>query len=466
MKTNLFILIRTLSVAMLMVSCAFSGYAQRITVSGSISGEKKDSVWICFNSTRNEWKGFAVDNNNHFSFSFSPKKFYNFVMVENDEILLQSGDSVFISLQGDSLVDISGGNATLNKSLLELQQWQSELWKSSREDSLIEFVSKLNQWYNRHLEQIDACQYANGNADRDIALSYLNFEAAAVCYAYLTRITGKDDTLKYAEAMNSNEFRRFIEMKDVNDTVVGQTIPYCSALEFYLYFKMNIDYDQNKSYMQNLWGHIMALNLPKPNNDVAYCLISLNLLPIGYTDYDHFFQDTDSLLHYFDKNANEKENAEYLRNEFERKYEYLRPGRQIKDVVLTDTLGNKYLLSDFKDKIIYVKMWSLGCKGCIQEISEYNELLSTFSDTNVVFISVARDREQYTDKWKAAIRSYDLKGLNFISENGLNLGFHGLPKYYIIGKNNTIVTLKAPHPRSLRLKPMLEELIKEESKNE
>jgi len=56
--------------------------------------------------------------------------------------------------------------------------------------------------------------------------------------------------------------------------------------------------------------------------------------------------------------------------------------------------------------------------------------------------------------------------LNFISENGLNLGFHGLPQYYIIGKDNTIVTLKAPHPRSLRLKPMLEELIKEEQNNE
>jgi thiol-disulfide isomerase/thioredoxin len=316
------------------------------------------------------------------------------------------------------------------------------------------------------LQNIDACGNVNGNTDRNIALSYLNFETAAVCYAYLTRITGKDDTLKYAEAMNSNEFRRFIEMKDFNDTIVGQTLPYYSALQFYLYFQMNIDYNESKSYVQNLWDHIKALNLPKPNNDAAYCLISLNLLQIGYAYYDHFFQDMDSLLQYFDKNANEKENAEYLRNEFERQYEYLRPGRQIKDVELTDTLGNKYLLSDFKDKIIYVKMWSLGCKGCIQEIPEYNELLTTFTDTNVVFISVARDREQYTDKWKAAIRSYDLKGLNFISENGLNLGFHGLPKYYIIGKNNTIVTLKAPHPRSLRLKPMLEELIKEESKNE
>jgi len=456
-----------LFLSLIIIAAALQLPAQRIAVSGKISGDKKDSVWVCFNNTRNEWKGFAVDNSNRFSFSFSPEKYYNFIVVENNEVLLQSGDSVYISFQGDSIVDISGGFSLLNQSLLKLQQsGQSGLWKSSREDSLIEFVSKLNQWYNTQLQNIDACGNVNGNTDRNIALSYLNFETAAVCYAYLTRITGKDDTLKYAEAMNSNEFRRFIEMKDFNDTIVGQTLPYYSALQFYLYFQMNIDYNESKSYVQNLWDHIKALNLPKPNNDAAYCLISLNLLQIGYAYYDHFFQDMDSLLQYFDKNANEKENAEYLRNEFERQYEYLRPGRQIKDVVLTDTLGNKYLLSDFKDKIIYVKMWSLGCKGCIQSIPEYNELLTTFTDTNVVFISVARDREQYTDKWKAAIRSYDLKGLNFISENGLNLGFHGLPKYYIIGKNNTIVTLKAPHPRSLRLKPMLEELIKEEQNKE
>jgi len=389
MKTNLFILIRTLSVAMLMVSCAFSGYAQRITVSGKISGEKKDSVRVYFNNTRFDYKDFAVDEANQFLFSFTPKNLYNFVRIENDEILLQSGDSVFISLQGDSIVDISGGNATLNKSLLKLQQWQSGLWKSSREDTLTDFLNKMNQWYNKHLQQIDACKFVNGNADRDLALSYLNIKRAAVSYAYLTDITMNKDTLRYAEAMNSQEIKWLIELKDYNDTIVGQSLPYCSALEFYLFFKMNIDYDQSKSYIQNLWDHIKDMNLPKPNNDVAFCLISLNLLPIGYTYYDHFFLDMDSLMQYFEMNAYEEENAEYLKNEFERKYEYLRPGRQIKDVVLTDTLGNKYLLSDFKDKIIYVKMWSLGCKGCIQEIPEYNELLSTFTDTNVVFISVA-----------------------------------------------------------------------------
>jgi thiol-disulfide isomerase/thioredoxin len=281
----------------------------------------------------------------------------------------------------------------------------------------------------------------------------------------LTRITGKKDSIQYAEAMNSSDFLRLTAMRNFNDTIIGQSLSYYSALEFYLSFQMHIAYDENMSYLQNLWNHIKGLNLPKSNNDVAYCLISLNFFDMGYTCYDHFFQDADSLLQYFEMNANEKKNADYLRNEFERKFEYLRPGRQIADVELTDTLGNKYLLSSFKDKIIYVKMWSLSCKGCIQAIPEYNEVLANFTDTNVVFMSIAMDRDKYVEQWKTAIQKYDLKGLNFISEKGLYLGDNGLPQYYIIGKNNTIVNLRAPRPGSPELIPLLEELIKAENSN-
>ncbi len=453
-----------LLLSLLIIVTALQLPAQSITVSGKILNGNREPVRVYFNNTRFDYKDFAVDEANQFLFSFTPKNLYNFIRIEGSEIVLQSGDSVFVSLQGDSIVDNSGGNAALNKSLLELQQWQSGLWKSSREDTLTEFLNKMKQWYSTHLQQIDACKFVNGNADRDLALSYLNIKRAAISYAYLTDITMNMDTLRYAEAMNSQEMKWLIDLKDYNDTIVGQSLPYYMALQFYLYFKMKIDYDESKSYVQNLWDHIKALNLPKPNNDVAYCLIYPNFFNIGYTYYDNFFQDADSLLQYFEVNADEKENAEYLRNEFERQYEYLRPGHQIKDVELTDTLGNKYLLSDFKDKIIYVKMWSLSCKGCIQSIPEYNELLADFADTNVIFISIAMDRPKYVEQWKSTIRAHDLQGLNFISEKGLYLGNYGLPKYYIIGKGNTIVNLNAPGPRSSELKAMLEELVRVEGK--
>ena len=466
MRIQLLNNIRIWSAFLLIIESSYHLFAQNIIVAGVVSSQKNDLIRVCFNYNRSEFEKFEVDENNNFLFSFSPKRFYNFVRIENNEILLHPGDSVFISLQGDSIVGISGGNAMLNLSLVNLQQSQSGLWKSASEDSFADFLVKLTQWYNAKLQQVNVCKYVNGNMDRDLALSFLNFEVAAISYGYLTGITGRKDTIQYAEAIHSNEFNRYTKLKDFNDTVVGQSLPYCLALQFYLMTQMNIAYDQNKSYLQNLWGHIVALNLPNSNIDVAYCLISPNFLQAGYTYYDHFFHDADSLLYYFSLNANEKRNADYLKNEFERQYGYLRPGRQIKEVEVTDTFGEKYLLSGFKDKIIYVKMWSLTCKGCIETISEYNELLATFKDTNVVFISVAMNQHKYVEQWKSIIRSHDLKGLNFISENGLYLGNYGLPKYYIIGKGNLIVNLNAPKPGSPRLKPMLENLIKEERNNE
>jgi len=73
---------------------------------------------------------------------------------------------------------------------------------------------------------------------------------------------------------------------------------------------------------------------------------------------------------------------------------------------------------------------------------------------------------KYEEQWKNAIRKYNLKGLNYISENGLNLkryGLkHGFPRNYILGKDNVIVSLGAPNASSSKLTPILEELIKTE----
>ncbi|NLL27762.1 MAG: TlpA family protein disulfide reductase [Bacteroidales bacterium] len=449
--------------AIIIVCCPCFVLAQRITVSGKISGGNQESILVCFNNARLDYENFAVDKYNQFSFSFTPKKLYNFIQIEySDEIVLQPGDSVFISVQEKHIVDISGNNVTLNKSLLEVQQKKSEIWESIQNNTFIDFFNKVDLWYNKNLEQIRACKYVNGNVDRDIVLAYLNFEAAALSYAYLNVMSVRD-TNQYAKAINSKEFMQFTEMKNFYDTIIYQAIPYSSALNFYLRFQMNTAFDDNKSYMLNLWDKIEALNLPKPNNDVAYCLLNRNFFNRGYNEsYDSFFQDVDTLLNYFDIHANEKENAAFLREEFERNFGYLRPGRQIKDIELTDTLGNKHLLSEFKNKIIYVKMWNITCGPCIQAIPEYNELLTTFTDTNVVFMAVSKDREKYTEQWKSIIRKHNQKGLNFISEKGLNLGIHGFPRYYIIGKGNTIVSLNAPRPNSPKLKAMLEELIKKE----
>jgi peroxiredoxin len=52
---------------------------------------------------------------------------------------------------------------------------------------------------------------------------------------------------------------------------------------------------------------------------------------------------------------------------------------------------DKFKLSDFKGSVVALNFWFIGCKPCIMEMPELNQLVAKYKGENVKFIAVALD---------------------------------------------------------------------------
>lgn len=60
---------------------------------------------------------------------------------------------------------------------------------------------------------------------------------------------------------------------------------------------------------------------------------------------------------------------------------------------VTDLNGNMITPADLKGKVVVINYWFTGCKPCIMEIPELNEIVKTFENQNVVFLAFANEIE-------------------------------------------------------------------------
>ncbi len=58
-----------------------------------------------------------------------------------------------------------------------------------------------------------------------------------------------------------------------------------------------------------------------------------------------------------------------------------------------DMQGNGLNLSELKGKIIALNFWFIGCKPCIVEMPELNEMVEKYKEEDVVFVAVALDEK-------------------------------------------------------------------------
>jgi len=58
-----------------------------------------------------------------------------------------------------------------------------------------------------------------------------------------------------------------------------------------------------------------------------------------------------------------------------------------------DIEGNKVNLEDLKGTVVAINFWFIGCKPCITEMPELNEIVSHFEGENVKFLAIATDKK-------------------------------------------------------------------------
>lgn len=68
-------------------------------------------------------------------------------------------------------------------------------------------------------------------------------------------------------------------------------------------------------------------------------------------------------------------------------------GKKLPDYNFVDLQGVSYNKENTKGKVLVLKCWFITCKTCVEEFPQLNELVDTYKDKNVVFVSLAFDEK-------------------------------------------------------------------------
>lgn len=123
-------------------------------------------------------------------------------------------------------------------------------------------------------------------------------------------------------------------------------------------------------------------------------------------------------------------------------------GTDAKNFKTTDMDGNAINLSDLKGSVVAINFWFIGCKPCIMEMPELNEIVEKFEGEKVEFIAVALDS-------KGSLRAFEEKReFNYnIVPDGRSVahlyGIQGYPTHCIIDQEGKIQYFKSAYsPRT------------------
>ncbi len=153
-------------------------------------------------------------------------------------------------------------------------------------------------------------------------------------------------------------------------------------------------------------------------------------------------------------------------------YATLKPGAIAKDFEMVSPEGQKFRLSDFKGKLVYIDVWATWCVPCREEF-KFSKALSTryAGREDLIFMYVSMDND--AEVWRRFLQGNpDLKGVHglqqapedFDPEAEKKTAFHlykatGIPHYILIDKNGNIIAYKAKRPSELVKSDYLDELL-------
>jgi thiol-disulfide isomerase/thioredoxin len=103
------------------------------------------------------------------------------------------------------------------------------------------------------------------------------------------------------------------------------------------------------------------------------------------------------------------------------------------------------ILNNQKGKITLIEVWASWCGDCVKAMPKLKELQANNPNVSYVFLSM----DKTADKWKAGIEKHELKGAQFMANDGMKGAFGSaidldwIPRYIIIDKTGKIVVYRA-----------------------
>lgn len=74
-------------------------------------------------------------------------------------------------------------------------------------------------------------------------------------------------------------------------------------------------------------------------------------------------------------------------------------GKEAPDFMAKDMDGNKVSLNDLKGKVVLLNFWFIGCKPCIMEMPELNEIVEENEGNDIVFLAIGLDSKKSVENF-------------------------------------------------------------------
>jgi thiol-disulfide isomerase/thioredoxin len=115
-------------------------------------------------------------------------------------------------------------------------------------------------------------------------------------------------------------------------------------------------------------------------------------------------------------------------------------GEKVPDIKFSHCINATLDSNFYKGKTVVLEFWATWCAPCIAGFPHINELSDKFSSSDVLFLSLTREKE--IDKIKSVLAKRPLKAFNLIDKNNITskqYGVEALPQTFVIGKNGSLL---------------------------
>jgi len=112
--------------------------------------------------------------------------------------------------------------------------------------------------------------------------------------------------------------------------------------------------------------------------------------------------------------------------------------------------GNKFRLSEYRGKYVYIFSWATWCGPCKVEIPFYERMHEDYSDENIVFIGISVDKDK--NKWRESFFYNEYPGIQVLIPGDWNSAFvkdygvTSIPQFVLIDPNGVILETNAERP--------------------
>jgi len=104
-----------------------------------------------------------------------------------------------------------------------------------------------------------------------------------------------------------------------------------------------------------------------------------------------------------------------------------------------NSLENKPInLKDYKGQVVLLNFWFVGCKPCIMEMPELNEIVADYASRGITFLAIALDDPERINKFLET-HDFDYTLLPNGRQVAMNYGVSSYPTHLLLDRNGKVV---------------------------